>query len=154
MRLYLVQHAEAQPKAKDPERPLSEKGKADISKVAAFIQDWASPVRILHSGKLRARQTAEVLAEYLAPAEGVHTTENLKPLDDPTIWAEHLNTTDENLMLVGHLPHLSNLVAFLLTGNPERTVVQFQTSGVVCLVRERATQVWSLARMVAPEMLD
>jgi phosphohistidine phosphatase len=153
MHLYLVQHAEARPKAEDPQRPLSEKGLADIRKVAAFIKDKARPVRILHSGKLRARQTAEILAASLQPAGGLHTAENLHPLDDPSPWAENLNTTDENLMLVGHLPYMSRLAARLLIGNPERTVVRFQMGGVVCLGREGATDVWSLDWMVVPEIL-
>jgi len=67
MNLYLVQHAEAKRKEEDPERPLSEKGRVDIRKVAVYIAGHINikVSAIIHSGKTRARQTAEALAEYL-----------------------------------------------------------------------------------------
>ena len=85
MNLYLVQHAEARPKKEDPKRPLSEKGRADIQKVAAYAARHTSIElgQINHSGKTRARQTAEALAEFLQPAEGVSQVADLAPL-----WAE------------------------------------------------------------------
>ncbi len=38
MKLYLVQHAKAAPKEIDPERALTERGRQELRKVAAFIQ--------------------------------------------------------------------------------------------------------------------
>lgn len=154
MHLYLVQHADARPKEEDPERPLSDKGQADIRKVAAFLSEH-SAVRvglILHSGKLRAQQTAETLAEHLHPGS-VTATDGLSPLDDPAIWAGRLAETDEDLMLVGHLPHMSKLAARLLIQNDERTVVQFQMGGVVCLRRDEVGA-WSLRWMMVPELVN
>jgi len=115
MHLYLVQHAEARPREEDPQRPMSKQGQADILKVAVFLaeREAVKASRILHSGKLRAEQTAEILAEYLHP-DSVSATDGLNPLDDPALWAGRLKETDEDLMLVGHLPHMSNLAALLL----------------------------------------
>lgn len=153
MRLYLVQHAEARPEGEDPRRPLSDKGRADIRKVAAFLAEHKAVEvsHILHSGKLRAGQTAETLAEHLHPGT-VTATDGLNPLDDPAIWAGHLAETDEDLMLVGHLPHMSRLAALLLVGDADQPVVQFQMGGVVCLGRDEEGR-WSLHWMVVPEIL-
>ena len=68
MRLYLVQHGEAVPEDADPSRPLSETGNRDVARVAAFLATADIRVsRVLHSGKLRAGQTAELCAAKLAP---------------------------------------------------------------------------------------
>ena len=153
MHLYLVQHAEALPKEEDPQRPLSNQGRADIRKVAAFLGIRGIHVsRILHSGKLRARQTAEALAELLHPSGDISPTDGLAPLDEPTVWAERLTELDENLMLVGHLPHLDKLAALLVTGNADQPVVMFKPGGVVCLERDDEDR-WSLRWMVVPEIL-
>jgi len=154
MNLYLVQHAEAKPREEDPQRPISDQGRADIQKVAAFLGDRGLPVsRIIHSGKLRARQTAETLAERLKATGGVSENDCLAPLDDPAVWAGRLSEFDENLMLVGHLPHIGKLAAFLVTGDADQPVVTFKPGGVVCLERDDEGR-WSLRWMVVPEMLQ
>jgi phosphohistidine phosphatase len=66
MKLYLVQHAEAKTEKEDPLRPLSEKGLKDLEKVSSFLEDRSIKVtRILHSGKQRARETAEKLSKVV-----------------------------------------------------------------------------------------
>ena len=154
MILYLARHAQAKPKEEDPQRSLSDKGRADIQKVAAFLgeRETVQVSRILHSGKLRARQTSEVLAEHMHPTGGNSPTEGLAPLDDPAVWAGRLADTDEDLMLVGHLPHMSKLAALLVTGNADPPVAAFKPGGVVCLERDDQGR-WSLRWMVVPEML-
>ena len=154
MKLYLVQHAEARSKQEDPERPLSDKGQADIQKVAAYVAAHSSgPVdQIIHSGKTRAKQTAEVLATALSPIEGVGESPDLAPLAEPDIWASRLFDEQKTLMLVGHLPHLSKLAALLVCQEQEKQVVRFQMAGVVCLVQDEAGD-WSLDWIVTPEIV-
>lgn len=154
MNLYLVQHAESKPKEEDPQRSLSDKGKTDVEKVAAFVAEHTTLKvgRIIHSGKTRAQQTAEVLARYLNPPEGVSAAEGLEPLADPSIWTNRLAEEKEDLMLVGHLPHLDKLAAKLVCGDTAKSVVAFQNSGVVCLAKDDSSD-WSLHWMVTPRML-
>ena len=154
MNLYLVQHAEPKRKEEDPQRPLSEKGLAEIRKVASFICEHSSVQvnSIMHSGKTRACQTAEVLAEHLRPPEGIKEVEGLKPLDDPLTWAERLAETKEDIMLVGHLPHLDKLSAYLLCQDENKRVVDFRMGGVVCLGRDEAGT-WSVRWMLIPQIL-
>lgn len=154
MNIYLVQHAEPKREEEDPQKPLSEKGWNDIRKVAAFIAEYANiHVRsIVHSGKTRAGQTAEVLAEHLSPHEGVKEAEGLDPLAAPSIWAKRLGEMKEDIMLVGHLPHLSKLSAYLLCHDENRRVADFQMGGVVCLRRDES-DTWSIRWMVIPQIL-
>lgn len=66
MRLYLVQHGEAKKEEEDPLRPLSERGREDVQRVAKYVEKLDIKASIIfHSGKLRAKQTAEILAEKL-----------------------------------------------------------------------------------------
>ncbi len=154
MNLYLVQHAEAKAKTEDPNRPLSEKGRADIQTVAAYVAKHSNIelVQIKHSGKTRARQTAESLAEALQPAEGINQVADLTPLAEASVWATRLAAMTEDVMLVGHLPHLSKLAALLLCQDDTKTVVAFQMGSLVCLGRDE-TGAWTLRWMVTPEIV-
>ena len=110
MFVYLVQHAEAKSKEEDPARDLSEKGRQDIQRVANTVGKFNLVVNhIFHSGKARASTTAQTLASSLKPPTGVSDTTGLAPLDDPESWVERVATMDEDIMLVGHLPHLCGI---------------------------------------------
>ena len=67
MKLWIVQHGEARPEKEDPDRPLSVQGRMDILRLVPVLEiAEVSVPRILHSGKTRARQTAELLEPLLA----------------------------------------------------------------------------------------
>jgi phosphohistidine phosphatase len=152
--LYLVQHAEASREEEDPSRGLTDKGVRDIGRTAVFAAKL--PVRlkqILHSGKKRALQTAEILGEYLVPEEGISETSGLSPMDDPQIWAERISAIGDNIMLVGHLPHLSRFASLLLCGDKNRRLLDFEMGGIVCLRREGDCN-WTLDWMIVPEVIN
>ena len=68
MRLYLVQHGDAVPERLDPDRPLSPAGRRGVEAVARLLVSASARVaHVIHSGKLRAQQTTELLATALAP---------------------------------------------------------------------------------------
>ena len=151
MRLYLVQHGEARSEAEDPTRPLMEKGRTEVRRVAAAAQNLAvSPVKILHSGKLRAQQTAELFAEALHPSKGIEAASGLSPNDPVQPWAEWLSQQEEDLMLVGHLPHLDRLTSLMLCHNEQAGVIRFRYGAVVCLEREGAH--WAVQWILTPDM--
>ncbi len=150
MRLYLMQHGKAKPKEVDPERSLSDEGVEEVERVAAFLEKAGIKVaEIFHSGKKRAKQTAEIVAKHLRVE--AKTSDGLDPLADISIWAEKLEGLDEDIMLVGHLPHLSKLANYLLSGNPDLDAVAFTFGGVVCLEREEKK--WRLLWAVRPEIV-
>jgi len=152
MNLYLVQHGEPLAKEVDPERPLSEQGRLDVSRVGRFTAA-SCHVRVshlYHSGKLRARQTADILAENLDLPSPVQS-DGLAPLDDPAIWANRCGELTKNIMLVGHLPHLARLAGVLLGSGAESPSIAFRMGGMIALRREGGR--WSLQWMVVPEIL-
>ena len=152
MHLYLVQHGLAKSKEEDPERPLSGEGMTDAGKMAAFLAKRGVRIdRIYHSGKLRAKQTADIFGEKLGITGMVADTDGLAPSDDPQIWEKRLVGKSENIMLVGHLPHLSRLASLLLAGGTERNTVEFKNAGVICAKRDESGR-WSLQWMVIPEL--
>src|SRR3954465_11120944 len=135
MRVYLVRHGEAERENVDPERHLTDRGAEEVRRIApAAVDDLGvRPTRIVHSGKARARQTAEIWGG-LVDAQ-VAETDGLAPNDDPSIWAARLNSEGDGLMLVGHLPHLERLTSLLVSGEADRTVAEFPAGGLVCLER-------------------
>lgn len=150
MRLFLVQHAEAKPAEVEPSRPLTTKGVADVRRIASHLQKIHLAVKhIYHSGKTRTHETATLLAEQLKPAKGVSATEGLDPQADVQVWMERLKLLDEDVMLVGHLPHLRRLAAALLCDDPEKPVIHFKMGGVVCLMRTEDG--WLLEWAITPE---
>jgi len=151
--VYLVQHGAAKSAAEDPNRGLSDAGRRDIERMAEFLAPrQLSLDRIEHSEKLRARQTAEILAVPLRPSEGTHEVAGLAPHDDVEAVFGRLQQGSKNLMLVGHLPHLSHLVSRLLGLDSNRSIVRFQMGGVVRLDRDEAA-LWGLRWVFPPELL-
>ena len=72
MGLYLVQHGKSLPKEIDPEKGLSDEGIAEVRRIAQVAAGYCCQVaQIGHSGKKRARQTAEIFASHLKPPKGV-----------------------------------------------------------------------------------
>ncbi len=153
MKLYLVQHGEAKSKEEDSSRPLTEKGIKDAEKVAEYISKLDVKVKkIFHSGKLRAKQTAEIYAKHLKPEDGVSETDGLNPLDSPETWIKKLKNIDEDIMLTGHLPHLSKLASTLIVGDENMEIIKFRNAGVTCLERDEQGK-WKILWAIPPEMV-
>ena len=134
MEVYLVQHGESKPESADSQRPLTDKGRADVEYVALYIAGLGLQVtRIFHSSRLRAKQTAEIFAQHLVPAPTILEHKGLGPSDDPHQTKRLIQEEEKSLMLVGHLPHLSRLASLLILDDTEKEVVRFSMGGVVCL---------------------
>lgn len=152
MKLYLAQHGDATSKDDNPNRPLSARGRNDVEKVGRFLSRAGISVDgILHSGKLRARQTAELLATQLAPGLAPQTNENLNPLDLPAVMAEEIDHWQDSILLVGHLPHMARLASLLLTGQEEPAIVAFAPGTIACLEKSE-DKTWSLKWLLPPDM--
>ena len=155
MKVYLVQHGEAKPKSVDPTRPLTERGRQEAQRVAAFAERLGLEVRqIRHSGKTRAEQTAAILGEALSPPDGVVTTSGLTPLDDVQPVADALAQEPQPVMLVGHLPFMARLTGLLVTDDPGHSVVRFRNGGIVCLAYEEEKDIWLVSWILTPEMAN
>lgn len=154
MRLYLVQHAEAVSKHEDPTRGLSKKGIEDAQKVAAFVKRLYLRIqKILHSGKKRSIQTAEILGESINAEMAMSETDGISPMDDPEIWFDRISGLSEDLMLVGHLPHLARLAALLVLGDKEREIIDFEMGCIACL-KKAGDDKWTVDWIIKPRLIQ
>ena len=150
MSLYLVQHGKSLPKDVDPDQGLSEEGVSEVKHIAKVAKTYGVPVsRIQHSGKTRARQTAEIFASSLAPGTDIEERNGIKPLDDVTVVARALKT-NENLMLVGHLPFMERLTGYLIAGATDMRVFKFQNGGILCLDQDSDSSSWFIKWSLMP----
>ncbi|MCD4716608.1 MAG: histidine phosphatase family protein, partial [Desulfobacterales bacterium] len=91
MNVYLVQHGKPVSKEENPDKPLSNQGKEDVERVAAFLMKAGIKVDdIFHSGKTRARETAEIMISKLTPGKEPVEKNGLAPLDDVKEIAEEI----------------------------------------------------------------
>lgn len=115
--LYLLRHAHAGNPSEwttdDALRPLSPKGRRQAERLGQFLAERAlSPDSIVSSPRLRARQTAELVADALGM--GVSIDERLAgPLDLDVLAAVLEGAGGDSAVLVGHDPDLSEVIASL-----------------------------------------
>jgi len=154
MRLYLLQHGDAVPESVSPERPLSEKGRLDMRRLAKFV-GWSAVrvARVRHSGKTRARQSAEIVASEITERVTPEVMSGLGPNDPVAPVAEQANGWSEDSLLVGHMPFMGRLAAQLVCGNHELPLLVFQPGSMACLERGESGQ-WSVAWMLRPELIQ
>ena len=152
MALYLIQHGKSLSKDQDPDQGLSAEGIAETERIAKLAKDADVTVsQIRHSVKTRARQTAEIFAEALNPNQGTQEVSGIKPLDDVAAYAAEIDPV-EDIMLVGHLPFMERMTAFLITGSIDKPVFKFQNSGIVCMDKDPEAQAWVIKWALMPNI--
>ena len=154
MRLYLVQHGLANTEKEDPSRPLTEQGREEVKSVAERLAPLGLRIMVIwHSGKARARETAEILAEALAPARGIMPRGDIGPSDPVDPVASNVNAEDFDAMIVGHMPFLDKLASLLLVNDETQPIVKFRNGGVVCLERD-AERGWEINWIITPALVS
>lgn len=139
MTLYLVHHGDAVGPAVDPRRPLSVVGRASVDRLASLAAArGVRPAVFWHSGKLRARQTAEAFWRACNPLAELAATRDLQP-DDPPAWMrDRLRFESRDILVAGHFPHLPRLLALLVGDHVE----PFPQHGVVAVETEDDGERW------------
>lgn len=131
MNLYLLRHAKAIDIGTggirhDQDRPLAPEGEKKMRKIAAGMRQLELTFDlILSSPCLRARQTAEIVAQELGLKCQIHLTSHLAVAADlaelmAEINQQHRQSAD--LLLVGHEPSLGQMLSILLTGGSHLAV--------------------------------
>jgi phosphohistidine phosphatase len=111
------------------------------------------PSRILHSGKLRAKQTAELVAQGLGVSPGrVEAVQGLNPNDDVKPWAKRIGDEKEDMMIVGHLPFLGKLASVLLCRDEKANLILFRYGAIVCL-EQNEDKGWAVRWILTPEIV-
>jgi phosphohistidine phosphatase len=138
--LYLVHHGDAVGPEIDPQRPLSNVGRAHVDRLAALAaQHGARPAVVWHSGKLRAKQTAEAFWRACNALAELSATRDLQPDDPPQWFRDRLIGETRDVLVAGHFPHLPRLMA-LLKGIQETDV--FPPHAIVALTSEDGGETW------------
>jgi phosphohistidine phosphatase len=155
MNLYLMRHGIALP-ADDPsvsddrERPLTQKGIKRVRKAARGVRRLKIPFdAVLTSPLVRARQTADIIADALGIEARLEEISGLAP--ESTV--EHLMFgltryhDREHLLLVGHEPLLSDALSHLLCVRHPSTVNIELKKGSLCRVEVDALPAASPAKL-------
>lgn len=152
MALYLVQHGVSHPESVDPERGLTDEGIADVERIAVVAAGYKVRVSaVKHSGRTRARQTAEIMADHLLRGGTVTEMQGISPNDDVAAFAELIDAGGDE-MYVGHLPFMEKLVSYLITGNTVTPVFRFQNGGIVCMDVLEDGKTWIIKWTLMPRI--
>jgi phosphohistidine phosphatase len=153
VRVYLVQHGQSKSEEEDPQRRLTSQGIDEVQKIADFLRPLQLGLdAVWHSDKARAQQTAELLAPAVSARDRVVQREGLGPKDPAAPTKQVLEEAGGDVMIVGHLPFLSNLAALMITGSEANETVRFQFGCVVCIERDQNGK-WKVAWMITPALV-
>jgi phosphohistidine phosphatase len=145
MQLLIVRHGIAVERGDpaypwDDDRPLTPEGIHKFRIAARGLKALGfRPGRILSSPLIRARQTAEILRDAVAPSLDLEIEPHLEPGGDFAETARALVPYgDETVAVVGHEPHVSGFTAYLLAGSPSQASLLFK-KGAAALVTFHGT---------------
>jgi phosphohistidine phosphatase len=135
--VFLVHHADAVDAGIDPQRPLSAAGRAQAGALASrAAARGVRPAAIWHSGKLRARQTAEPFLLACNPSAEFAAIRGLQPTDPPGWIRDRLIGESRDVLLVGHFPSMPRILHLLVTGTNDGTAADFPQHGMVALAAD------------------
>lgn len=129
---------------------MSDKGRTAVERLAARAAGrGARPAVVWHSGKLRAKQTAEAFWRACNALADFSATRDLQP-DDPAAWIlDRLRGETRDVLIAGHFPHLPRLLA-ALTKRDEKAA-GFPPHGIVALETHDGGQTWKETWRLASE---
>jgi phosphohistidine phosphatase len=173
--LYILRHGIAAERGTpgfktDADRPLTPKGRRQLRQIADAMKNLDLRFNlILSSPFLRARQTAEIVAQSLKLKKRLAFSDELAPDGDPKALIRQLNELEpapaaialarigaprKNVLLVGHEPYLSRLVALLISGKAA-TTIDLKKGGLCRLETDslRFGQCAALAWLLTPKQM-
>ena len=154
MKIYCVRHGEAEPTETNSERSLTAKGRREVECLVNYLASRDMNIsHVLHSSKLRAKQTAEIFSKGLAPDD---ITECECILDEDANVGQLMDMipswTDDTL-IVGHLPFMPKLISGLVIGDPDNyPIVNYPPSTIVCLEHFHEKR-WIINWILHPELV-
>lgn len=147
MQLVLLRHGRAT--GIDDDSRLTDRGRDDVRSTCTQLTRLQLPLsRLIHSGLLRARETAGIAAEVLRIAT-FDADSRFLPDRDPSVAADLLDQSESPLMIVSHQPLITELTNILLAPAGKSAAVSFSTSTAAVLERDGSG--WRLACVLQPE---
>lgn len=148
MYVYLVRHGEAASDDVDPARHLTDGGESAVRRLATHLAPLGIALdAIYHSGKTRARQTAEILAGAVRCDREPESRDGLGPADPVKPVADFIRERREDAMFVGHLPFMGKLTGLMLDAREDS--IRFHEATIVCL-KHAKKHGWQLSWSMHP----
>lgn len=165
MNLYIIRHAIAEEEStsgEDSDRPLSGKGSKKMRQIAKGLRTLAVEFDlILSSPYVRAKETAEIVADVFKMKRKIEYSDNLIPMGNPDLLIAEINEkySVDSLAIVGHEPYLTTLIS-LLTAKDSAVDMTLKKGGVCLLSTDdlhhtrHATLEWLLTPGVLVEISE
>ena len=146
MKLFLIRHGDALSSSVDSERPLSDGGVKQCEVLSDILKKHhgSLSVKIYYSPKLRAEQTASIISRSFRSCS-LLISEDLLPNSDPDIWHSQLDSMQEDIVIVSHLPFIPAFYELLAGENEDLT---FSTAS--CLLLDHSENGWELTARYIP----
>ena len=126
MDLYILRHAIAEQRdhekwSDDSQRPLTPKGAKRMRRAAGGMLALGLSFDVIYTSPfVRAKQTADIVAEVFGAEKKLRETGTLATDGDPKELIKLINSANgkfESVLLVGHEPYLSDLISVLVVGD-------------------------------------
>lgn len=128
--LFVLRHGEAgvplDDPSKDDNRPLSREGRRETEEVARSMSKLGIELELIASSPIpRAFQTAEVVAREYKKQNKLETWNELKYSAETESLYHKLASQKpgSSILIVGHEPHLSNMIAEIIAGTSQVNLV-------------------------------
>ena len=142
----------------DAERPLTAEGKKQLRKTCRALGKMELDFNLIISSPfMRAKQTAEIVADKLKLKKMLKFSDELQPsgsVKNLFRQLDDLKPAPENILLVGHEPYLSELISLLISG-VETVAIDFKKGGLCKLEVEklRTGKCAALAWLLTPKQM-
>jgi len=153
VKIYCVRHGNTVSSSVDPERPLSEEGREGVVRVARGLHKAGIIIpHLIHSPKLRAQQTAQIFKDEMEPEQVTESISTLDDNDSVEQWVSDINTWEEDTMIIGHLPFISQLMSALLVQDENHYLLNYSPGTAVCLQKMDGASQWVIQWIVNPDI--
>jgi phosphohistidine phosphatase len=159
MKLVFVRHGIAEGhflenQDRDFERTLLPEGIKKLHKVFKIFKGSMASIDVIFSSPLaRAIQTAEIFWEYYQDAD-LEMMADLDVLDDPRHLVEYISflPNDGCYAFIGHDPHLTRVIASILSLHPEHDFMTMKKGGI-CVLEGGMWEGFTLELLINPKFL-
>lgn len=154
MKLYCVRHGQAESAEANPKRPLTKQGRCEVERMARYLyRHGLTFPHVLHSTKLRAKETAEIFASVMKLKKVTECESILDEDANVDTFIKMIPAWTENTLIVGHLPFMSRLISGLIIGDTKiYPIVNYPPAGMVCLEHFDQDR-WVIQWILNPELL-
>ncbi len=159
MKLVFIRHGLAeghfsQNQYADFERVLTADGISRLNKTFKLFKKAEPKIDVIFSSPLsRAIQSAEIFWTYYQDSD-LEVMGDLDILDDPTHLVEYISflPSDGCYAFVGHDPHLTRVIASLLSLHPEHDFMKIKKGGI-CVLEGKMWEGFTMELLFSPKFL-